>query len=125
MDTNTFGKSSGRSGNYSTNYQQTGRELLTSDEVRLLDNNDALLFIRGERPIKDKKYDILKHPNVKYTADGGMKPYVHGQVFHNIEDWQNILLSDDEYELLDETDLQLYFEKLEEEKKPKIVKLEE
>ena len=54
-----------------------------------------------------------------------MKPYVHGQVFHNIEDWQNILLSDDEYELLDETDLQLYFEKLEEEKKPKIVKLEE
>lgn len=125
LDTNTFGKSSGRSGNYSTNYQQTGRELLTSDEVRLLDNNDALLFIRGERPIKDKKYDILKHPNVKYTADGGMKPYVHGQVFHNIEDWQNILLSDDEYELLDETDLQLYFEKLEEEKKPKIVKLEE
>ena len=59
LDTNTYGKSEGRSGNYSTNYQQTGRELLTADEVRLLDNNYGLLFIKGERPVKDKKYDLL------------------------------------------------------------------
>ena len=67
LDTNTYGKSEGRSGNYSTNYQQTGRELLTADEVRLLDNNYGLLFIKGERPVKDKKYDLLKHPNIKQT----------------------------------------------------------
>lgn len=64
IDTNTYGKSSGRSGNYSTNYQISGRELLTPDEVRMLDNQYAILFIRGERPIMDFKYDILKHPNV-------------------------------------------------------------
>ena len=78
IDTNTYGKSSGRSGNYSTNYQISGRELMTPDEVRLLDNNYALLFIRGERPIMDFKYDILKHPNVKLGVDGGAKPYIHG-----------------------------------------------
>ena len=78
IDINTYGKSSGRSGNYSTNYQIAGRELMTPDEVRLLDNKYALLFIRGERPVMDLKYDILKHPNVKYTTDGKGIPYVHG-----------------------------------------------
>ena len=79
IDTNTYGKSSGSHGSYSTNYQNTGRELLTSDEVRMLDNQYALLFIRGERPLKDLKYDILKHPNVKFTSDGEGKPYIHGE----------------------------------------------
>lgn len=79
IDLDTHGKSSGRSGNYSTNYQISGRELMTPDEVRLLDNRYALLFIRGERPIMDLKYDILKHPNVAYTTDGKGKPYIHGK----------------------------------------------
>ena len=79
IDLDTYGKSSGRSGSYSTNYQITGRELMTADEVRLLDNRYALLFIRGERPIMDLKYDILKHPNVVYTVDGKGKPYIHGK----------------------------------------------
>ena len=79
IDTNTYGKSSGRSGNYSTNYQISGRELLTPDEVRMLDNRYALLFVRGERPVMDFKYDILKHPNVKLTTDGGQPPYLHGE----------------------------------------------
>lgn len=79
IDLDTHGKSSGRSGNYSTNYQLAGRELMTPDEVRLLDNKYALLFIRGERPVKDLKYDILKHPNVAYTTDGKGKPYIHGK----------------------------------------------
>ena len=78
IDINTYGKSSGRSGNYSTNYQISGRELMTPDEVRLLDNKYALLFIRGERPVMDFKYDILKHPNVQHTTDGKGKPYIHG-----------------------------------------------
>ncbi len=80
IDLDTYGKSTGRSGSYSTNYQITGRELMTSDEVRLLDNRYALLFIRGERPIMDLKYDILKHPNVAYTVDGKGKPYIYGKV---------------------------------------------
>lgn len=113
LDTNTYGKSTGRSGNYSTNYQQTGRELLTADEVRLLDNDYALLFIRGERPIFDKKYDILKHPNIKYTKDGKAQPYQHGVVKHNFENWQDIVLSDNEYELYSEEDMEEYFAEIE------------
>jgi type IV secretion system protein VirD4 len=76
IDTNTYGKSMGRSGSYSTNYQQSGRELLTPDEVRLLDNDLALLFVRGERPIIDKKINLIKHPNLAWTTDGGYKPYL-------------------------------------------------
>lgn len=79
IDTNTYGKSTGRNGNYSTNYQNTGRDLLTADEVRLLDNRYALLFIRGERPVMDFKYDILKHPDVRLTTDGQADPYIHGE----------------------------------------------
>lgn len=78
IDTNTYGKSTGRSGNYSTNYQITGRELLDAAEVRMLDNSKAILFIRGEKPILDEKYDILKHPSVALTTDGKASPYVHG-----------------------------------------------
>ena len=74
----TYGKSTGHSGSYSTNNQITGRELLMPDEVRMLDNRYALLFIRGERPIMDEKYNILKHPNVVLTTDGKAKPYRHG-----------------------------------------------
>ena len=79
IDTNTYGKSKGRSGSYSTNYQQSGRELLTADEVRLLDNRYALLFIRGERPVLDEKYEITRHPNLALTVDGGAEPYRHGE----------------------------------------------
>lgn len=114
LDTNTYGKSNGRSGNYSTNYQQTGRELLTADEVRLLDNNYGLLFIKGERPIKDKKYDLLKHPRIKQTLDGGREPFIHGQASHYIDDWQNILLSNNPYELLDEEETEYYLKKIKE-----------
>ena len=78
IDTNTYGQSHGRNGNYSTNWQITGRELMTPDEVRMLDNQYALLFIRGERPVKDFKFDILKHPNVKLSKDGGAPGYKHG-----------------------------------------------
>ena len=77
IDLNTYGQSKGRNGNYSTNWQITGRELMTPDEVRMLDNRYALLFIRGERPVMDLKYDILKHPNVELTTDGNTKPYRH------------------------------------------------
>ncbi len=83
IDMNTYGQSKGRNGNYSTNWQITGRELMTPDEVRMLDNKYALLFIRGERPVMDLKYDILKHPNIELTADGKSEPYVHGKRKYN------------------------------------------
>ncbi len=77
IDTRNRSQSKGRNGSMSVSYQQTGRELLLPDEVRTLDNDFAILFIRGERPVMDKKYDILKHPNIKRTEDGGAAPYIH------------------------------------------------
>lgn len=116
IDTNTFGKSSGRSGNYSTNYQISGRELLTPDEVRMLDNQYAILFIRGERPVMDFKYDILKHPDVKLTADGDGEIYQHGTVKSDVAtilvDWLDpelvpeMELTETNYELLSEEDFE-------------------
>ena len=93
IDTNTYGKSSGRSGNYSTNYQISGRELMTPDEVRLLDNQYAILFIRGERPVLDLKYDILKHPNIALSADGGTPPYLHGETHDDIATFKVVSIS--------------------------------
>lgn len=119
IDTNTYGKSSGRNGNYSTNYQISGRELMTPDEVRMLDNRYALLFIRGELPIMDVKYDILKHPNVALTTDGKAKPYEHGGTenavatlslvgipAYEIPDMKEI---ETDYELLSDEDIEALF----------------
>ncbi|KXG77133.1 VirD4-like conjugal transfer protein, CD1115 family [Thermotalea metallivorans] len=106
IDTNTYGLSRGRNGSYSTNYQQSGRELLTPDEVRMLDNRFALLFIRGERAVMDEKYDILKHPNLKLTVDGGSQPFRHGGA-ENALDWKAVALNEEgDYELLSEEELE-------------------
>lgn len=79
IDTRTRGVTKGQHGSSNTNYQNTGRELLTLDEVRLLNNSNALIFIRGEKPIMDKKFDILSHPNIKSTEDGGAVAYKHNK----------------------------------------------
>ena len=109
IDTNTYGRSDGMRGNFSTNYQVTGRELMTPDEVRMLENQYAILFIRGERPILDYKYDILSHPNVYLSADGEGEKYDHGKIetegfgieIVDIADYPNLNLDDiprlDEY----------------------------
>ena len=86
IDTNNYNRSFGRNGSYSTGYQLSGRELLDQAEVRMLDNSYALLFIRGENAVKDLKYDIMKHPNIKLTEDGGAEPYVHGTVEEDVAD---------------------------------------
>ncbi|MCX6826107.1 MAG: TraG/TraD/VirD4 family protein, partial [candidate division Zixibacteria bacterium] len=106
IDTNTYGQSKGRSGSYSTNWQISGRELLMPDEVRMLDNRHALLFIRGERAVQDEKYDLLRHPNIKLTADGRGAQYAHGLAPFAL-DPQEILLkgSYDDYEILSEEEL--------------------
>ena len=119
IDTNTYGKSSGRNGNYSTNYQISGRELLTPDEVRMLDNRYALLFIRGERPVMDEKYDILKHPNIALTEDGGAPPYEHGGTEHAVatlslagiptEGIPDMEDTKSDYELLSDEDIEALF----------------
>lgn len=106
IDINTYGQSKGRNGSYSTNYQQSGRELLTPDEVRMLDNRYALLFIRGELAIMDDKYDILKHPYLKLTVDGGFEPFRHGDT-ENAIDWKAVTLNENsDYELLSEEELE-------------------
>ncbi|WP_353853056.1 VirD4-like conjugal transfer protein, CD1115 family [Dehalobacter restrictus] len=105
IDMNTYGQSKGRNGSYSVNYQLSGRELLTPDEVRMLDNRYALLFIRGERAIMDDKYDILKHSNLKLTVDGGDQPFRHGGT-ETALDWKAVVLNENsDYELLSEEEL--------------------
>lgn len=125
IDTNTYGQSKGRSGSYSTNWQITGRELMTPDEVRMLDNRYALLFIRGERPIQDFKYDILKHPNVTLTTDGKAAPYQHGLdnlsiasiVFDKArqeQTGQEPKVDEDRYELISDEEIEEFLKKQEE-----------
>ena len=125
IDLDTHGKSSGRNGNYSTNYQIGGRELLTPDEVRMINNDYSILFIRGERPIKDKKYNILKHPNINFTADGKGKPYFHGNTDNaiatinidlNLNKYKfNKVKEINNYELISSENIDDYFKQKEEE----------
>ena len=125
IDTNTYGQSKGRSGSYSTNWQITGRELMTPDEVRMLDNRYALLVIRGARPIQDFKYDILKHPNVTLTTDGKAAPYQHGLdnlsiasiVFDKArqeQTGQEPKVDEDRYELISDEEIEEFLKKQEE-----------
>ena len=126
IDTNSYGQSKGRNGSYSTNRQLAGRELMTPDEVRMLDNRYALLFIRGERPVEDLKFDILKHPNIALTADGGADPYRHGEDSISIAALsidENLLkkagaepVSEDEYLFFCEEELEELLQKKMEEK---------
>lgn len=121
IDTNTYGKSRGRNGSYSTNYQNAGRELLTPDEVRMLNNDYAVLFIRGERPIFDLKYNVFKHPKFSQTEDGGAKPYIHNEVGRDVADIEILNISlknidkidvpDFNFELITETELEKELEK--------------
>ena len=104
IDTRTHGQTKGKSGSYSTNMQTTGRELLTPDEVRLLDNSKALLFVRGFPAVMDDKYDLNHHPNVLRTASGGYLPYVHSpQTYVPITKAFNFGIVE-KYELIDETE---------------------
>lgn len=130
IDTNTYGQSKGRNGSYSVNYQLTGRELLTPDEVRMLDNKYCLLFIRGERPVMDEKYDILKHPNVALTTDGNSEAYMHGEdtysfasILLDAELLENAIkdldISETDYELLDEEEIETIIKKDEEKRNEK------
>lgn len=134
VDMNTYTRTRGRNGNYSTNWQLIQRDLMTPDEVGRLDNDDAILLIRGEYPIRDQKFDINKHPNISQVQRGGAEPYTYGEdrrsyaalSKENIEQI-NLLLESaqldlSKYELLTEEELSEQFEKNKKEKqneKPK------
>ncbi len=96
INTTSSSQGKGRNGSYSQSTQQTGRELMTPDEVRLLDNKNAIVFIRGERPVIDEKYDLMKHPNIRFTEDGGAAPYVHSP--HCLYDMRYLLSTLEETE---------------------------
>ena len=98
ISTTSYNQSKGRSGSYSINHQQSGRDLMTPDEVRLLDNSKCILFIRGERPVIDLKYNLLKHPNIRYTEDGGAAPYDYTAADNARDDLPG---APENYELLD------------------------
>ena len=74
VDVKTRGVTHGRNGSSSNNFQSVGRELLTPDEVRMIDNNYEVVIIRGERAVMDKKF-VLQNRNIKFTEDGGAEPY--------------------------------------------------
>lgn len=102
--TRTRGQTKGRSGSSSTNFQQTGRDLMTIDEVRKLDTHKAILFIREEDPVLDKKYNIKRHPNIKLTTDGKAKPYIHkplGAPDYALPDLPYAFKSLDDYDFID------------------------
>lgn len=101
ISTTSYNQSKGRSGSYSINHQQSGRDLMTPDEVRLLDNSKCILFIRGERPVIDLKYNLLKHPNIRYTEDGGAAPYDYASADNARDD---LPCAPENYELLDMDD---------------------
>ena len=113
--TRTRGETKGRSGSSSTNFQQTGRDLMTVDEVRKLDTNKAILFIRGEDPVIDRKYNLKRHPNIKLTSDGKAKPYIHKPqgapdyalpdlpyAFKSLDDYEFINMEENEHEQTEE-----------------------
>ena len=104
LDTNTYGHSRGRNGSFSINDQQTGRELLAPDEVRMLDNRKAILFVRGERPMMDDKYDLMRHPNIRLTEDGGAAPYDYTQAKDAADDLDYTTARYDDFELLEPED---------------------
>ena len=104
LATRTRGLTKGRNGSSTTNYQQTGRDLMTIDEVRKLDTNKAILFIRGEDPVIDRKYNIKRHPNIKLTTDGKAKPYIHkpqGAPDYALPDLPYAFKSLDDYDFID------------------------
>lgn len=107
LATRTRGLTKGRNGSSTTNYQQTGRDLMTIDEVRKLDTNKAILFIRGEDPVIDRKYNLKRHPNIKLSLDGKAKPYIHkpqSAPDYALPDLPYAFKSLDDYEFIDTED---------------------
>ena len=112
ISADSYTESKGRNGSYSKNTSLTGRNLMLPDEVRMLDNRYALLFVRGESAVMDEKYDLMKHPNIARTTDGGAEPYEHGLAPFAL-DPDTIILDDESYVVLSSDEI---LEQIEEER---------
>jgi len=115
ISADSYTESKGRNGSYSKNTSLTGRNLMLPEEVRMLDNRFALLFVRGENAVMDEKYDLMKHPNIARTTDGGAEPYEHGLAPFAL-DPDTIILEDESYVVLSSDEILEMFEEQEREK---------
>ena len=105
ISADSYTESKGRNGSYSKNTSLTGRNLMLPEEVRMLDNRYALLFVRGENAVMDEKYDLMKHPNIALSTDGGAAPYEHG-LAPLAFDPETIILDDESYVVLSSEEIQ-------------------
>ena len=97
IDMYNTGESRGNNPSYSMNYQKAGHELMSIDELAVMDGNKCILQLRGVRPFLSYKYDLTKHPNYKETAD-----YDKKNLF-DVEKYVNRKLqlkADEEYEVI-------------------------
>ena len=98
IDSFNTGESRGREQSHSLNYQKLGHELLSRDELQVMDGSKCILQLRGVRPFFSDKYDLLKHPNYRFTSDADP-----GNTFDIVKflDHRAKLRSNDEYEVVD------------------------
>lgn len=73
IDLYNTGESRGREVSHSLNYQKLGKELMSMDELAVMDGGKCILQLRGVRPFLSKKYDLIQHPNYRYTSDANPK----------------------------------------------------
>ena len=98
IDTFNTSDTRGNSPSYGTNYQKLGKELMSRDELAVMNGSKCVLQLRGVRPFLSDKYDITQHPNYKYTSDYDKK------YTFDIEKYLNRrmkLKADDEYDVID------------------------
>ncbi|MCR4746724.1 MAG: type IV secretory system conjugative DNA transfer family protein [Lachnospiraceae bacterium] len=102
IDIYNTGETRGQSQSYNMNYQKLGRDLMSLDEIAVMDGSKCIVQLRGVRPFLSDKYDLTKHPNYKYTADADKRNWFDVEKFlsHKL-----VLRADDEYTVIDESDL--------------------
>ena len=107
IDTYNTGESRGREISHSLNYQKLGKELMSVDELAVMDGSKCILQVRGVRPFLSNKYDITRHPNYKYLSDADPKNTFDIEKFlnHRLKlkdkdeyDTYEITIDDDEYD---------------------------
>ena len=100
IDMYNTGESRGTSQSYNMNYQKLGHELMSVDELAVMDGNKCIVQVRGVRPFLSDKYDLTQHPNYRYTADADKKNWFDVEKYLNHD---LVLKPDDKYEVIEET----------------------
>ena len=101
IDMYNTGESRGTSQSYNMNYQKLGHDLMSVDELAVMDGSKCIVQVRGVRPFLSEKYDLTQHPNYRYTADADKKNWfdVEKYLSHKL-----VLKPDDEYEVVNVTE---------------------